>query len=110
MSPSIPEPCAPVRVFAALGDRTRLGLVATLSDGQPRSISELTQGARVTRQALSKHLRVLEGAGVVDSARIGRETIFAFRPERLAEAATYLDEVAAHWDQALARLRSYVEE
>jgi len=100
---------APAPVFAALGDEMRLVLVTKLSGGQRRSISQLAAGAKVTRQAITKHLRVLEEAGVVRSARQGRENLFAFEPRRIAEARRYLDDVAAQWDDALARLKSFVE-
>jgi DNA-binding transcriptional ArsR family regulator len=96
-------------VFAALGDETRLSLVAKLCGGEPRSISQLTRGTRLTRQAITKHLRVLEGAGVVHSVRSGRENLFAFQPGPIEELRTYLDLVSQQWDQALARLRSFVE-
>ena len=99
----------PAPVFAALGDETRLSLVAKLSSGEPRSISQLTEGTRLTRQAITKHLRVLEGAGVVHSVRSGRQNLFAFEPGPIEEVRTYLDSVSQRWDQALARLRSYVE-
>ena len=97
-------------VFAALGDRTRLSLVARLSSGQPRSISQLTEGTRFTRQAIAKHLRVLEGAGIVHGVRAGRESRFEFDPEPLEEIKEYLDLVSAQWDRALARLKSFVED
>ena len=96
-------------VFAALGDQTRLSLVVSLSGGGPRSIAQLTEGASVTRQAISKHLRVLEGAGLVRSTRRGRESHFQLQPGRLEEARHYLDRISADWDKALARLRSFVE-
>ena len=96
-------------VFAALGDETRLSLVAQLCGGQPRSISHLTRGSKLTRQAITKHLRVLEGAGVVRSVRSGRESLFEFRPEPLGELKKYLDLVSEQWDQALSRLKSFVE-
>jgi DNA-binding transcriptional ArsR family regulator len=96
-------------VFAALGDRTRLALVARLSDGEPRSIAALSADTRLTRQAVTKHLRVLEAVGLVASGRVGRESRFAFRPEPLAEARSYLAEVSAQWDGALARLKALVE-
>jgi DNA-binding transcriptional ArsR family regulator len=96
-------------VFAALGDATRLSLVAKLSDGPPQSISRLAQGSRLTRQAITKHLRVLEGAGVARSVRVGRENLFALRPEPLKEIQTYLARVSGQWDHALARLKSHVE-
>ena len=97
-------------VFAALGDPTRLALVARLSDGQPRSISLLAAASALTRQAVTKHLRVLERAGLVQSLRVGRESRYTYRPEPVAEARKYLTTVAAQWDDALARLRDFVED
>ena len=96
--------------FAALGDATRLSLVAKLCGGQPRSISQLTRGSRLTRQAITKHLRVLEGVGIVHSVRKGRESRFAFDPQSIEEMKEYLDLVSAQWDQALSRLKSFVED
>jgi DNA-binding transcriptional ArsR family regulator len=96
-------------VFAALGDATRLDLVGRLADGAPRSISLLAEGSSLTRQAVAKHLRVLEGSGLVRSRRTGRETLFVVRPEALADAGAYLARVSAQWDDALARLKSLVE-
>jgi DNA-binding transcriptional ArsR family regulator len=97
------------RVFAALGDETRLTLVAKLSRGQPSSISQLTEGSRLTRQAITKHLRVLEDARIVRSVRAGRESRFAFDPEPIAQIKDYLDFVSEQWDETLARLKSFVE-
>ena len=99
----------PASVFAALGDETRLSVLARLSEGEPQSIARLTRGTTLTRQAVTKHLRVLEGAGVVRSTRLGRETRFALEPRPLAEARDYLDRVSKQWDEALARLKSFVE-
>jgi len=96
-------------VFAALGDETRLSLVAKLSGGQPRSIAQLTEGSRLTRQAVTKHLRVLERVALVRSRRSGRENLFEFDPHPLEDARKYLDLVSEQWDQALARLKSFVE-
>jgi len=96
-------------VFAALGDQTRLALVARLSHGEPRSISQLTRGRRLSRQAITKHLRVLEGAGIVRSVRSGRESLFEFHPETVIDLKGYLDFVSQQWDQALSRLQSFVE-
>lgn len=96
-------------VFAALGDETRLWLVARLRGGQPRSISQLTRGSRLTRQAITKHLRVLESAGIVHSLRTGRESQFQFDPRPLHELKNYLDLVSRQWDQALCRLKSFLE-
>jgi DNA-binding transcriptional ArsR family regulator len=96
-------------VFAALGDETRLSLVAKLCSGQPRSISQLTEGSKLTRQAITKHLRVLESAGVVHSVRSGRESLFEFDPEPMQEIKKYVDLVSEQWDQALSRLKAFVE-
>lgn len=97
-------------LFAALGDQTRLALLETLAMGEPRSISQLKRGSRISRQAVTKHLRVLERAGVVHSVRAGRENRFALDPEPLAEMHEYLDRIAQHWDRALGRLKALVEE
>jgi DNA-binding transcriptional ArsR family regulator len=97
-------------VFAALGDETRLSMLAKLSNGRPQSISRLTVGTRLSRQAVTKHLRVLARAGVVRNARIGRESLFELEPQPLAEIRDYLDQVSRAWDDALARLKSHVEE
>lgn len=97
-------------VFAALGDETRLSLVAKLCYGQPHSISQLTKGSRLTRQAVTKHLRVLEDVGIVHSVRAGRENLFEFDPKPLERAVKYLDLVSEQWDQSLARLKSFVED
>jgi len=96
-------------VFAALGDETRLSLVAKLADGRPYSISQLTYGTKLTRQAVTKHLRVLESVGVVHSARAGRESRFEFNPQPIQEMREYLDFVSQQWDEALSRLKSFVE-
>jgi DNA-binding transcriptional ArsR family regulator len=97
-------------IFAALGDQTRLSLIGKLSNGAPQSISRLAEGSTLTRQAITKHLRVLEGAGIVYSVRAGRESLFEFRPEPLKELQSYLERVSDQWDHALARLRSFVED
>jgi DNA-binding transcriptional ArsR family regulator len=96
-------------VFAALGDETRLHLVARLCANGPQSIVRLTDGARVSRQAITKHLRALADAGLVRSTRQGRERIWQIRPRRLSEARRYLDQISDQWDRALARLRALVE-
>jgi len=96
-------------VFAALGDETRLSLVSALAAGERRSIAQLTGAARVTRQAITKHLSVLEHAGIVRSSRKGREHLFALDPEPMRELREYLGRVSEHWDQALARLKALVE-
>lgn len=100
---------SPARVFAALGDATRLSLVRKLSRGQPRSITQLAEGSQLTRQAITKHLRVLERAGIVRSVRAGRESRFEFDPEPIFGLREYLDRVSEQWDQALGRLKAFVE-
>jgi DNA-binding transcriptional ArsR family regulator len=97
-------------VFAALGDETRLVLVMKLCGGQPHSISQLTEGSRLTRQAITKHLRVLERAGIVRSVRKGRESRFAFDPEPIEGMKDYLNFVSTQWDEALGRLKAFVED
>lgn len=97
-------------VFAALGDETRLSIVKKLSDGQPHSISELTKGTDLTRQAVTKHLRVLESAGIVNGVKSGRESLYKFDPTPLNQARGYLDRVSEQWDQTLGRLKKFVEE
>lgn len=97
-------------VFAALGDETRLSVLGRLSSGTPQSISRLTEGTRLSRQAVTKHLHVLQTVGVVRSIRAGRENLFALEPKPLDEARKYLDEVSRQWDDALLRLKSFVEE
>lgn len=96
-------------MFAALGDETRLALVSRLCDGGPMSIAKLTDGFDITRQAITKHLRVMEDAGVVHSTQQGRESIWQLEQKRLAEARRYLQQISADWDGALGRLKSFVE-
>lgn len=99
----------PAPIFAALGDPTRLSMLTKLSDGQTRSIARLSADTNLTRQAITKHLRVLENAGLVSSARVGRESRYAFRYEPIVEISSYLDGVSQQWSDALSRLRSLVE-
>ena len=96
-------------LFAALGDATRLRLVTRLSSEGPQSISALAGGATISRQAVTKHLEVLEEAGLAASRREGRERIFELRPERLVAVHRYLDQIGRQWDEALTRLRAHVE-
>jgi DNA-binding transcriptional ArsR family regulator len=96
-------------VFAALGDETRLGLVARLCDKGPMSIAKLTAGFDISRQAITKHLRVMEDAGLVRSRQHGRESIWQLEQKRLAEARRYLQLISAQWDDALGRLKTFVE-
>lgn len=96
-------------VFAALGDPTRLGLLAKLTGGEPQSIARLTTGTKLTRQAVTKHLRVLQSAGVVQAVKSGRESRFTLDPAPLVGAQAYLEHVSQQWDDALARFKAMVE-
>jgi DNA-binding transcriptional ArsR family regulator len=96
-------------LFAALADETRLLLIGKLSAGQPCSIAQLTEGTNLTRQAVTKHLRVLEGARLVRGVRAGRENLFEFDPAPLRAVRDYADAVSLQWDQALTRLKAFVE-
>jgi DNA-binding transcriptional ArsR family regulator len=100
---------AAVPIFAALGDETRLGLVVRLRDDGPLSISRLTDGVAVTRQAVTKHLHVLELAGLAREQRHGRESVWELRRESFDRARACLDRLSAEWDDALGRLKSFVE-
>lgn len=97
-------------VFAALGDPTRLRLVARLGAEGPLSIARLTAGSKVSRQAITKHLRVLAGAELARGVRQGREQLWELLPEPLSEARRSLDLISRRWDEALARLKAAVEE
>ena len=96
-------------MFAALGDTTRLRLVTRLCAGGPMSITQLTSGLNVTRQAITKHLNVLADVGLARGTRFGREMRWELEPAQLAEARHYLDRISLQWDAALARLRRMVE-
>jgi DNA-binding transcriptional ArsR family regulator len=96
-------------IFAALGDQTRLALVARLGSAGPQSIARLATGSDVTRQAITKHLHVLSDAGLVRSAKRGRERIWQFDTRQIDEARRFLDQVSRQWDVALERLKDYVE-
>jgi DNA-binding transcriptional ArsR family regulator len=105
----VAEPRGSAHLFAALGDAMRLRLVARLCDSGPMSISRLTAGSKVTRQAITKHLRVMEDAGLVHNTRHGRESIWRLDRRRLREARRHLDLISKQWDDALGRLKAAVE-
>jgi len=96
-------------VFAALGDDTRLRIVAVLCNGGAASIARLTAGTGITRQAVTKHLHVLAEAGLVRDLKTGRERLWEFEPARLDEARRTLDAIAQQWDFALINLKKAVE-
>src|SRR5436853_7230362 len=102
--------CTTAPVFAALGDPMRLRLLSRLSSGSRCSLTSLTAGSRVTRQAIRKHLRVLQKAGFVHGMRRGRERIFELEPKRVEEARRALENISRKWDEALGRLKGMVEE
>jgi DNA-binding transcriptional ArsR family regulator len=97
-------------IFAALGDQTRLRLVFRLCDDGPLSITRLASGSKVTRQAITKHLRVMEQAGLVRSTRHGRESVWQLKQGGLKDARHYLNLISKQWDDALGRLRKFVED
>ena len=100
--------CAPV--FAALGDETRLRLIAVLCAGGALSIAQLTAGTDITRQAVTKHLQVLAEAGLVRDVKAGRERLWEFEAARLEEARRSLESISQQWDVALEKLRRAVED
>lgn len=107
LSPARLKDAAPL--FAALGDATRLGLLVSLCSSGPLSLARLSGRFDVSRQALAKHLDVLAEAGLVRSSRQGRERIWELEPRRLGDAHAYLERMSRHWDDALARLKAFVE-
>ncbi len=108
-SRALARPKGSAPVFAALGDKTRLRLVSRLCDGGPMSITRLTAGSNVTRQAITKHLLMMEEAGLVRSARHGRESVWRLDQRRLEDARHYLELISQQWDDVLGRLREFVE-
>jgi DNA-binding transcriptional ArsR family regulator len=99
--------CAPI--FAALGDEMRLRLIAVLCVGGAMSITQLTAGTDITRQAITKHLDVLAAAGLVRDVKVGRERLWEFEPAQFDEARRSLEAIAQQWDLALAKLKLAVE-
>ena len=107
---SEPMPRAePAAVFAALGEPTRIGLLGRLGDGAPRSIASLAREMPISRQALTKHLRVLESAGLASVERDGRETLYRIDPAGLMVAVAWIGSVSRQWDGAIDRLKRHVE-
>ncbi len=104
------ERAASALVFAALGDPQRMVLVSRLCQKGPLSVTHLTEGTTITRQAVTKHLRVLEAAGLARSEKSGRETVWALDRRPVAKARDHLDLIARQWDEAIKRLRAFVED
>jgi len=96
-------------IFAALGDATRLALLAKLGDGSPHSIAQLSSGSRMSRQAITKHLQIMENVGLVSGMRAGRECRYRIEAKAIKEVMAFLDRVSAQWDAALLRLKDFVE-
>ena len=107
LKPAMLRNSAPI--FAALGDETRLRLIAVLCAGGAMSIAQLTSGTDITRQAVTKHLQVLADAGLVHDVKVGRERLWEFEPAHLEEARRALEEIGRQWDQALLKLKQMVE-
>jgi DNA-binding transcriptional ArsR family regulator len=101
---------AAVDMFFALGDETRLAVIRKLGAGVPLSATALSDGAEVTRQAIVKHLQVLESAGLVNHEKRGREVLYALEAQRLDDARAFLEGISAGWDRAIGRLRRMVEQ
>ena len=97
------------QLFAALGDETRQQLLARLLDG-PLSITSLTEGTGISRQAVTKHLRVMADAGLVRADKRGRESVWTIEANALEDARAFIEQISTRWDNALARLRSLVED
>jgi len=110
MSRAAERDAADAALFSALGDQTRLALVKRLGAGVALSATTLGAGARVSRQAIVKHLQVLEGAGLVHHEKRGREVLYSLEARRIEEARAFLDGISAAWDRAIARLRRLVED
>jgi DNA-binding transcriptional ArsR family regulator len=114
--PKKPEPPAQgtppaqlAAVFFALGDVTRLRLVALLCAGGAFSITQLTHTTEISRQAVTKHLQVLAGAGLVQDLKIGRERLWQFDPTQLEAARQSLEVIGRQWDEALGKLKAFAE-
>jgi DNA-binding transcriptional ArsR family regulator len=99
-----------VPILAALGDESRLQIIIKLCRNGPQSIAKLTKGANISRQGVTKHLNALHEAGLLRSERRGRERIWKLEPQRLDEVRGYLAQISQQWDDALARLKSAIEE
>lgn len=96
-------------VFAAMGDETRLRIVSRLATGEPCSVSQLTEGMEITRQAVAKHLKVLKAVGLIHVTKAGRESLCELVPDAFVDIKDYLDFVSRQWDDTLSRLKTFVE-
>ena len=96
-------------VFFALGDKTRLQLIAVVCAGGAFSIAQLTANTDVTRQAVTRHLQMLADAGLVKDVKVGRERLWQFEPGAMEEARRSLETIGRQWDQALGKLKASLE-
>jgi DNA-binding transcriptional ArsR family regulator len=96
-------------IFAALGDETRLFVLARLCKDGPLSIANIAADAEVSRQAVTKHLRVLASAGLVRGSRSGRESVWWLEPRGFEPSRAFLDIISQEWDRTLERLKAFVE-
>jgi DNA-binding transcriptional ArsR family regulator len=103
------DPSQAAPLFAALGDETRLRLVTRLGSGEPLSISHLAEDSGLTRQAITKHLQVLEGVGLATSTRHGRECRWRLNAAQVREARRCLEVITSQWEEALGRLKASLE-
>jgi DNA-binding transcriptional ArsR family regulator len=108
-APNVSALAGAAPLFAALGDESRLRLVTRLSTEGPLSITQLSSGQAITRQAVTKHLRVLANAGVLVDSQRGRERLWQVQPQQLNQARYWLDRISEQWDEAIERLRAHVE-
>ncbi len=97
-------------VFFALGDKTRLRLIAVLCAGGAFSIAQLTANTQITRQAVTKHLQVLADAGLVKDVKVGRERLWQFDPVQVEAARRSLEVIGRQWEHALGKLKAAVED
>lgn len=109
MSSAFPSAGEISAVFSALGDPTRLQVVARLAAEGPLTVSALADGAVISRQAISKHLRVLDEAGIIRGHRDGRSRVWELDPDRLDEARRAVEVISRRWDESLRRLQLLVE-
>ena len=107
-APAAPADTELVAVFAALADETRWSILVALGEGDA-SASALAGRLPVTRQAIAKHLAVLQAAGLVEPVRVGREVRFRALGSTLSDAARRLDAIGAEWDRRLAAIKRIAE-
>lgn len=103
------EAAAVATIFAALGDPTRARIVGRLAREGRLTLSDLARDTPISRQAIARHVGVLNDAGIVASERHGREVRLSVRPEALAPVGQWLSEVSRAWDDVLSRLARHLD-